>query len=339
MAMLPEIGKFSSVSGGSILAGLIAVQWPHLDFQDNIAVNFVDKIFAPIWQFCSLDIDRPAVLLGLISGTWKLEQSYKKHLVGSSKLQDLPDYPHFIFNVTHIETGRNCTLTKDGLHTWRLGDIELPNLTLAKAIAASSAFPPAFPAVTLNLDADAFVKTEEYTDLFHRNDLKSRVSLTDGGAYDNLGVHAIRRCPTILVSDGSAPLHPTKSRRYTRQLNHRIMRPMEAALEQTRAIRRKKIVSDFIDQRKEGCLWYTNTDIRKYTAQNPFTIKHEWNNYLSSIRTRLNAFTDAEKSRLINWGYIMCDLSVRTNYSKGKDKEPPNKLPFPAFPFDNQPPS
>ena len=319
------------------MAGLIAVQWPHLDFQDNIAVNFVDKILAPTWQFCSRNIDRTATLLGLISGTWKLERIYKKHLVGSSKLQDLPDYPHFIFNTTHIETGRNCTLSKNGLHTWRLGDIELPSLTLAKAIAASSACPPAFPAITLNLDANAFVKTEEYTDLFHRDDLKSRISLTDGGAYDNLGVHAIRRCSTILVSDGSAPLHPTKGKRYARQFNHRMMRPMEAALEQTRAIRRNKIVSDFQNDQKEGCLWYTNTDIRNYSASNPFTIKHEWNNYLSSIRTRLNAFTDAEKSRLINWGYIMCDLSIRSYYRP--DKEPPNNLPFPAFPFDTKPPS
>ena len=192
----------------------------------------------------------------------------------------------------------------------RLGYIKLLNLTLAKVIAASSACPPAFPAVTLNLDANAFVKTEEYTDLFHRNDLKSQVSLTDGGAYDNLGVHAIRRCPTRLVSDGSAPLYPTKGKRYARQLNHRIMRPMEAALEQTRAIRRKEIVSNLQNEQKEGCLWYTNTDIRNYLASNPFTINHEWNNYLGSIRTRLNAFTAAEKSRLI-----------------------------PAFPFDTHPPS
>ena len=64
-------------------------------------------------------------------------------------------------------------------------------------MAASSAFPPAFPAVTLDLDASAFVKTE-YADLFHRDDLKTRISLTDGGAYDNLGVHAIRNCPTML---------------------------------------------------------------------------------------------------------------------------------------------
>ena len=40
MALLPEIGQISSVSGGSILAGLMAVRWSRLNFQDGIASNF-----------------------------------------------------------------------------------------------------------------------------------------------------------------------------------------------------------------------------------------------------------------------------------------------------------
>ena len=334
MAMLPEIGRFSSVSGGSILAGLLAVQWSRLDFRDGVAVNFPDEIFGPIWRFCSRNVDRAAVLFGLASGTWKLEQSYRKHLVGGSQLRDLPDYPVFVFNAAHIETGRNCTMSKKGLHTWRLGDIEIPDLELAKAIAASSACPPAFPAVTLSLDASVFVKAE-YADLFHRDDLKRRVSLTDGGAYDNLGLHAIRNCRTILVSDGSAPLHPTQGKRFARQFNHRFMRPMETAVEQTRAIRRREIVGQFLSDRREGALWYTNTDIRNYPIQSPFPVRPEWNGFFSSVRTRLNAFTDAEKSRLINWGYVLCDLSIRSYYRL--EKAPPVRLPFEEFPFSDLP--
>ena len=334
MSLLPQIARFSSVSGGSILAGLLAVRWSKLKFHDGIAVNFGDQIVNPIWEFCSRNIDVAAVAFGIVSGTWKLEQSYRKHLTGPSELQNLPDHPEFIFNTAHIETGRNCTLSKKGLHTWRLGDIELPNLPLAKAIAASSACPPAFPAVTLDLDASAFVKTE-IADLFHRDDLKRRVSLTDGGAYDNLGIHAIRNCSTILVSDGSAPLRATHGKRFARQFNHRIMRPMETSLEQTRAIRRQDIVSKFQSNRKKGALWSAQTDINTYPIQSPFTIMPQWNDHLGSVRTRLNAFTDTEKSRLINWGYIMCDLSIRTYYRRGE--APPDSLPFPTIPFSSPP--
>ena len=32
---------------------------------------------------------------------------------------------------------------------------------------------------------------------------------------------------------------------------------------------------------------------------------------LAWIRTRLNSFSEAEQSQLINWGYILCDASMR----------------------------
>ena len=335
MAMLPEIARFSSVSGGSILAGLMAVRWANLDFREGIAVNFDDEIVGPIWEFCSRNIDRPAVTLGLVAGTRKLEQSYRNYLVGPAELRDLPDCPDFVFNAAHIETGRNCTLSKSGLYTWRLGHVPLPNLALAKAVAASSACPPAFPAVRLTLDASEFVETE-YADLFHRDDLKAEVSLTDGGAYDNLGLHSIRNCSTILVSDGSAPLRPTRGRWFARQFNQRIMRPMETSLEQTRALRRQSIVTQFRRGEKTGALWYTNTDVRNYPLKSPLLVMPEWNKALASIRTRLNAFNDTEKSRLINWGYVLCDLSIRSYYRR--EKAPPDSLPFPEFVF-NDPPS
>ena len=334
MALLSEIGQFSSVSGGSILAGLLAVRWSRLDFRNGVAVNLQDEIVAPVWEFCSRNVDVVAVALGLVSGTWALERSYRKHLVGASKLRDLPDCPEFVFNAAHIETGRNATLSKAGLHTWRLGDVELPDLELAKTIAASSACPPFFPAVTLDVDPDAFVKTE-YADLFHRDDLQGRLSLTDGGAYDNLGVHAIRNCPTMLVSDGSTPLRPTGGRWYARPLDHRIMRPMATAVEQTRAIRRREIVAQFTGGYKKGALWYANTDIRNYPVKSPFAVKPEWREHFGSVRTRLNAFSDTEKSMLINWGYVMCDLSIRSYYRP--EECPPNELPFPEFPFSADP--
>ena len=334
MASLSEVGLFSSVSGGSILAGLLAVRWSRLKFRDGVAVNLHDEIVVPIWEFCSRNVDHTAVALGLVAGTWALERSYRKHLVGAFTMRNLPDYPEFVFNAAHIETGRNCTLSKAGLHTWRLGDVELPNLELAKAIAASSACPPFFPSVTLDVDAGAFVKSE-YADLFHRDDLKYRVSLTDGGAYDNLGVHAIRNCPTMLVSDGSTPLRSTRGSWYTRQLDHRIMRPMGTAVEQTRAIRRREIVGQFMSGRKNGALWYANTDVRNYPIEGPFAVTPEWRDYFGSVRTRLNAFSDAEKSLLVNWGYVMCDLSVRSYYRQ--EKAPPASLPFEKFPLCDPP--
>ena len=96
MALLPEITRFSSVSGGSILAGLLAVRWDRLKFHDGVALNFGDEIVNPVWKFCGKNIDWAAVALGIIAGTRKLEHSYRRHLVGNAALRDLPDEPAFI---------------------------------------------------------------------------------------------------------------------------------------------------------------------------------------------------------------------------------------------------
>ena len=53
---------------------------------------------------------------------------------------------------------------------------------------------------------------------------------------------------------------------------------------------------------------------------------------LESTRTRLNSFSDEEKARMINWGYLQCDLSVRSHYIR--EASPPSSLPYPVYTFE-----
>ena len=342
MRMLPEIGTFSSVSGGSIIAGLLATKWENLKFANGAALNFNREIVKPAWDFCCKNIDQKTAILSVITGGAELEKIYRDQLVGTTTFNQLPDKPEFVFNAAHLETGRNCTLSKEKLHTWRLGDIKIPEMQIAKAIAASSAFPPAFPPVILKLDPSAFIKSE-HADLLHREELKRRISLTDGGVYDNLGVNAIRDFNTILVSDASAPLQANPINWVARPWKNRVWRPMQATLEQTRALRRQEVMRQLSKEGKPGTYWWINTEPEKYIKEGkypidelPFEIKAGWTEYIATIKTRLNAFSTAEKAILINWGYIACDLSVRAWFREGK--EPPKELPFPDFPFTSDPP-
>ena len=156
MAILPELGAISSVSGGSLLAGLLASRWSNLRFKNGVAQNFEAEIVKPTVALCGKNIDIPSILCGFLTGTGTLEGFYKRHLVGKATLQDLPEYPEFIFNSYHLETGRNWTFSKLRMHTWRIGDVERPNVSMSKVLAASSAFPPAFPPVRLKLDRTMF---------------------------------------------------------------------------------------------------------------------------------------------------------------------------------------
>ena len=334
LSLLPTIDRISAVSGGALLAGLMATRWSKLNFNKDSATNFQDEIVEPIWNFCSLPIDSKAIFCGLFTGTKVLENHYGQHLVGESNLQDTPNRPEFVFNAAHIETGRNWIFSKTCMRTYRLGRIDRPNIQLCKVLAASSAFPPFLPPLTLELDPNDFQR-DQYDDLFERVDLKKKVSLTDGGVYDNLGVHSIRDFKTLLISEASSPLKPTRGNPLSRLYFQRVKRPIDIAVEQTRALRRSSILDQLQNGVKKGALWMATTDLERYPIQSVFPVQKEWSSAIGAIRTRLNPFTDEEKSRIINWGYLLSDLSLRGYYCK--NAPPPTSLPFPKFGFEDLP--
>ena len=334
LALLGSVNRISSVSGGSILSGLMASRWSRLDFRSGEAANFQHEIAQPIWDLCGRNLDVRAALLSLLLGRNFLPRYYRKHLVGEQTLQDMPDRLEFVFNAAHLETGRNWMFSKATMRTYRLGTIEQPTVDLGTVIAASSAFPPAFPPVVLKLDPSAFQRSE-YSDLFDCEDLKRKVSLTDGGLYDNLGVHSISTFGTLLISDASGPLESGTGPSMMKFLKHRSLRPIQIAVEQTRALRRRDILRKLQRGERHGAWWAVATRVQDYPAESPFDVTDGWRSELESTRTRLNSFSDEEKARMINWGYLQCDLSLRSYYLKEAD--PPRSLPYPQFDFSNQP--
>ena len=330
LSLLPAIDRISSVSGGSILSGLLAVKWPLLSFEEGVAINFRQEIVEPIWKFCGLNVDVWAAIGSIIPGVNLLSRYYQVHLVGKYTLQDIPDRPEFVFNAAHLETGRNWIFSKSLLRTYKLGVVDAPTTKLSQVIAASSAFPPFFSPVVLRLDPDDF-RRSEFAELFDRVDLKKKVSLTDGGVYDNLGAHSIRDFETLLISDASSPMEAKDGWSPLRGLVHRSKRPIDIAIEQTRALRRHTFVTQLSNREKVGALWGIGTAIERYPQPCPFTINSEWHSRIEVTRTRLNSFRCDEKASLINWGYLQCDLSVRSYYMP--KAAPPLTLPFPGFDF------
>jgi NTE family protein len=82
-----------------------------------------------------------------------------------------------VVNSCDLRTGTAFRFSSEGSGGWRYGDIVGHSPTVAKAVAASAAFPILLPPL---------VETFE----FERKGLRRRetVSLTDGGVFDNLGV-------------------------------------------------------------------------------------------------------------------------------------------------------
>ena len=336
LGMLAELRRISSVSGGSLLLGRLAIRWGNLDFESGVAKNFRDDVAEPVLQFGRRLVDLPATLAGLlpfVSAARIAASFYSRHLVGQTTLQDLPDEPRFVFNATHLASATSWRFSKPYMGCYRLGLIRRPQIQVATAMAASAAFPPFLSPLTLLPKPDRFEETEG-ADLFNQRELRRTVALSDGGVYDNLGLETVwRRYRTVISSDagGVLSVRPGRFRLWTKQL----MRVLDTATEQSRSLRRRALVADFRDGRKNGTLWRTGTDIREYPATCPFDVHPDWRVHLSSIRTRLNPFSEEERSRLVNWGYLLADVALRSYVVPGA--EPPTDLPFPAFAFSNPP--
>ena len=83
-----------------------------------------------------------------------------------------------VFNATDLRTGSAFRFGNLETGCWRIGRLKNNDVSVARAVAASAAYPVFFPAI----DAD-------YTFVDRQGKLKAtRVILADGGVYDNLGI-------------------------------------------------------------------------------------------------------------------------------------------------------
>lgn len=337
LGLLDQLARISSVSGGSLTAGRLAVRWRSLNFHDGVATNFNDEVAQPLLRFSGRLVDLPSALCVLIPGLSSARVAasfYARHLVGRATLQDLPDEPRFVFNSTHLASATSWRFSKPYMGCYRLGLIRGPNEKLAAVLAASAAFPPFLSPLTLSLHPDSYEKTSG-ADLYDRVELRRTVALTDGGTYDNLGLETVwRRYKTVLSSDAGG-VGTVKSGRHW-WWHRQILRVIDTSTGQAGSLRRRALVSDFRERRKIGTLWRTGTDITEYPATSPFTVHPDWRFNLSAVRTRLNPFTEEERSRLANWGYLVADVALRSWVVKQAPS--PVTLPFPKYGFSEPPP-
>jgi NTE family protein len=334
LGFLPQLSMITSVSGGSITSGVLAIGWQRLKFDPATAVatNFTDVVEKPLREFCTLDIDVLAGLKGLLpgkSGADATASVYDKRLFSGAKLTDLPagpGIPTFLFYATSLQTGASVRMTRDYLTDWKVGRLRSPPITLATAVAASSAFPPILSPMIIKTDP---AKWEDMpgTLFFNEPKYRSTLILSDGGVYDNLGLEAIAsRLDTVLVSDAGAPLTPSAEE--SSEWAHMTARVFDCVTDQARALRKRNLIADFKAGAAKGTYWGITTHIDDYHLSNTMTKDNEITSALKAMRTRLNKFNDQEQGRLINWGYALADAAMRRHMLNGGE---PGTWPDPKY--------
>lgn len=93
IGFLKKVDRICSVSGGSITSAMLGLKWKKLTFDDkNAATNFEAEVVHPPRNFCSQDIDVPAILGGWLSIVKSpgdlITKRYKRIVTGSHKVFD-----------------------------------------------------------------------------------------------------------------------------------------------------------------------------------------------------------------------------------------------------------
>ena len=77
-----------------------------------------------------------------------------------------------------------------------------------------------------------------------------------------------------------------------------------------------------------GTYWGIDTDPRKVDAPNALACDPDLVHGLAHVGTRLSDLGDSLSKQIINWGYVVCDRSVRANYT-GPLNASAAQLPYP----------
>ena len=263
--LLGRVSHISSVSGGSLLAGLIfhenKMHWPTSEeYLNRVQPALREKLCATSmqwgaarqlrnWRNWQYLLSRSNLLASTLLHDWNITE----------KLSDLPSYPEWSINGTTAETGKRFRFKHDSLGDYTLGYAKPNNVLLANAMAVSAAFPVGLGPLAIKTiefewekraswDSEEIIKSQPKWKTIH---------LYDGGLYDNLGLEPLLdigenrlKVPSrrLIVSDGGAPLPATA---LFASLNpFRIKRLLDIVTDQTRALRVRtlyRFMRDFPD--------------------------------------------------------------------------------------------
>ena len=334
--ILHRVDTICSVSGGSIIAAHLAGQLIALNktFKD---MSFETDIAEPFREFTSHDIRTGPVLKRfLLPWNWlrrstqvkALEKNYAKRLTTLS-LGRLPEQPRFVFCATDLGCGVNWEFSRARIGDYQLGyQSPPPDWPVARAVAASSCFPPVFDPMSLSYSPSPS-SSHAMTDEIMRRKLISSLRLSDGGVYDNLGLEpAWKSHAFVLASDGGAPFRVAPATSIIMQWK----RYFGIAGNQCEGLRKRWLISGFEEEALDGTYWGIGSAVERYDPElnSPYS-KELASQVISNVRTDMDGFSKAEIEILENHGYLLADAAVRTHCPAMITHESPRIIPHPEW--------
>ena len=310
LGALSRIDTISSVSGGSILSAHLAERIGDWPAGGEVVDDWDGRVAKPFYAFAKRNIRTGPLLRRALPWNWRrgsasaraLADIYQRRLTGL-RLRQLPAppaRPRLIFCSSDLTFGVNWVFDSaardDGVS--RAGDYQagyarpMPDWPLARAVAASSCFPPVFDPLEGAVPAAELV----------------------GGKYKK--ADRDRLVEEIRLSDGGATFDPVRlagvfwrAGRYTSVVEN-----------QARGLRKRWLITGFLRKEFFGTYWGVGTPADRYEEQADGS-RRQYHGYaepfvddcVSEVRTDLDAFSDGEIAVLENHGYLLAEAAVKTH--------------------------
>ena len=335
LGILADVDTVSAVSGGSILAAHLVERIPDWPDKGEIVADWDERVADPFRAITSRNFRTGPVLRRFLPWNWTHPESGIRALarryqneITSARLGDLPDRPRYIFCATDMVYGRFWVFEKHGAGRYDTDLRPRPKWPVARAVAASSCFPPIFAPMAVGMEPGPDGRQAGTARPPKRHVNKGH--LTDGGTYDNTGVEAVwEDHATILVSDGGG----TFDTRWRNSWLWRLRRYPAIANARVRVVQKRWLFASFRADLFDGAIW--GIDEPKWDQQDidlPDMYPRDLvETIIAQIRTDLDAFSEAEQKVLENHGYLMAEAGIRALTPALPKREAPASVPHPEW--------
>ncbi len=345
--LLPDVKAISSVSGGSLAAGLVIAtagyRWPTSDeyLQDivprvlrllttrDLQWDYVQRSFLQPWRLLS---GRATVLGDSIEKLWGIDGA----------LFELPENPKWFINATCYQTGKNWRFQRDIMGDYQTKYVTDPDFQLAHALATSDAVPGLIGPLMMR------TKHHEWSEFrdgdWHDIEPKyRRLHLWDGGVYDNLGVESLFKpseglcegTDFLIVCDASRPLSSdARQSRWRPGYLRASMRMVDVATDQVRSLRARMLMGHFKQNPGSGAYLRLGRKTARIFSRGadegkPALTDQEVES-VSKLETTLRRLTDEEFSMLFRHGYEVADAMLQSYGGEQISREPLARVQFRA---------
>ncbi len=329
--LLEQINVISTVSGGSLLIGLLyqsnEQKWPSSKEFDtcskfvktllttrNLQRNIIAR--TPLWPFLYLGKGRASIVGAGLRSCWGI----------TSRLNQIAVFPKWIINGTAIESGKSWRFIPQS----RMGDYVLnyvanPDLALSDVLGASAGVPLLLGPLTINTSKFKWFKYNEdrITTIEHKPEFK-RLHIWDGGAYDNLGIEPLvkyndsgpglkyrEEINFLIVSDAALQIGTSKRKWYN------AMRLIDITMDQVRALRARSLWDHFEKATDSGVYFKIGETIEKikrnYKATANVSSKNLTDEEVASCKffpTTLRKLSEKEFDTLVKHGWEVANASL-----------------------------